>query len=541
MGNKMCKKKVDAVDNPKAPANSTPFDRIITRLHLRPNKWKSDSHLEDKQVNRYEVKPKEMKNGGVKSTTQHIRPLSNAKSSDWTEVSLEVPSDDPIHLENPKLSIIFDNNTTPPVPPPRKHKKGIREKIESVAKSGLQALQMRKPVEEPLCVKKTISYVCPCGDPNHPHNHNHNHNHNHKHKHDRKSASVSKATAKQLEKEEKRKKNLSVISLPNYSELKLSLVKPDLDEVEKRASTNSAIFLPGEQNGKKVSPKKDYMTRCRSFGSILPNQLLDKLKTQKTTADIESDDSFGALEDWDCNILEHYNPKDSSLPRVRKPIKTEAEILKELEGQLVTEEETKPPPKPPVRRAESLLKRITRTAAENAQKRKSKEELDKRIVADALKNQRPLSVTPPPSPEVLKSEPVVTIPVAIKPNHNLSERDENGYVEHSSLMKILEKYSVEEKNGVASILDEESIPFIDENGKSDTDSDVGGEVITDLRPKMLQDVKKEVMRTTSNNYSSMTPSLVEFEKTIANPVEEFLNAERAWIIKQQMNHDMIKT
>lgn len=31
MGNKMCKKKVDNVDNPKSPS---PFDRIITRLHV---------------------------------------------------------------------------------------------------------------------------------------------------------------------------------------------------------------------------------------------------------------------------------------------------------------------------------------------------------------------------------------------------------------------------------------------------------------------------------------------------------------------------
>lgn len=31
MGNKLCKKKVDTVDNPKP---QTPFDRIITRLHV---------------------------------------------------------------------------------------------------------------------------------------------------------------------------------------------------------------------------------------------------------------------------------------------------------------------------------------------------------------------------------------------------------------------------------------------------------------------------------------------------------------------------
>jgi hypothetical protein len=31
MGNKLCKKKSDVVDNPKSP---TPFDRIINRLHV---------------------------------------------------------------------------------------------------------------------------------------------------------------------------------------------------------------------------------------------------------------------------------------------------------------------------------------------------------------------------------------------------------------------------------------------------------------------------------------------------------------------------
>lgn len=417
-----------------------------------------------------------------------------------------------------------EGDESKPVPPPRK-RRSIKERLESVAKTSIQALQNKKPVEEELCVKKTISYICPCGDPTHlPHHHHLNKLD--KKVNEKKSASVSKATSKQLVKDDKRRKNLSVISLPNYTDLKLSISKPH-EELEKKSSTNSATSLPNNDSSKKLSPKKDYMARCRSFGSILPNQNGDKkLKMAKNHADIESDDSFGALEDWDLRILEHYNPKDSSLPRVRKPIKEEKEVLAGLEGMIVSEEEAKTPPKPPVRRTESLLKKITRKEAEKSQKVKGKKD----------KKRRPGSTTPPPSPVVeIKQEEVTKA--------NLPEMDENGRVEHSSLLKVLEKYSIEEK-----MLKNEVIPYIDENGKSDTeDNVVRFDTVPQSTPKKpLQEeviTTKTVEHVKSNGVvrpivESMPPSLVEFEKNLSHPVEDFLNGERMWVIRQQS--DMVK-
>lgn len=119
----------------------------------------------------------------------------------------------------------------------------------------------------------------------------------------------------------------------------------------------------------------------------MPQQLLQKLKPQKAPANAESDDSFGPLEDWDLRILEHYNPKDASLPRPRKPPvdlkKREESALADLEGMIVTKEEAEKPVAP-VRRSESLLKKMTRKAAEAAGKRKE--------------DKKPGSQTPPSSP-----------------------------------------------------------------------------------------------------------------------------------------------
>lgn len=81
---------------------------------------------------RIEKSPNEKPNNVINS-----KPLS--KSSDWTEVDLEVPEhEEPIHLTNPKLNLIFNTEKGTPTPPPRKHKKNLREKIEAVAKSGKQ-------------------------------------------------------------------------------------------------------------------------------------------------------------------------------------------------------------------------------------------------------------------------------------------------------------------------------------------------------------------------------------------------------------------
>ncbi|XP_022910295.1 uncharacterized protein [Onthophagus taurus] len=412
MGNKLCKKKNEVDGNhPK----STPFIRIMSRFHLKP-RWKSDSHLERKHVNRYEVPPL---NGTLPQNQQKSISKTISKSSDWTEVSLEVP-DDEVEMKNSKLVFSSDSTDGTPLPPPRKHKKGFKERIESVAKSGLQALQ-KKPVEEPLCVKKIINYSCPTDE-----EHERTHNRDHKLLPRIATPKINHKTTR--DREAKRKKNLSVVSLPNYTDLKFSVASNGENiDVELRKSVHS---LPGET--KKLSTfteKKDYITRCRSFGSSLPQLLLHKLTNNKAPlAEIESDDSFGGLEDWDLKIIEHYNPKDSSLPRNSKPIKSEAEILNDLESLIINEEDIeniKPKPKPPVRRSESLVKKINKTAVEVARKVSN---------TSNVKNG-----TPPPTPDEKSVEETIQISF-----ENLPTQDEQGNVEHSSLLKILQDFSIKD-------------------------------------------------------------------------------------------------
>lgn len=408
---------------------------------------------------RYEVNPsEEVKNG------KNIRSQKLSKSSDWTEVPLEVPDDNLVL--NKQLTV----NQDAPKPPPRKHKKGLREKIESVAKNGLQALSInnnKKPVDEPLFVKKTIDYSCPHDDHDHAH---HNAHHKHQSKNEMK---LPKGTPKLSEKIAKRRKNLSLISLPNYSELKFSIANSDNtdNKADKQPiKRNSLTSLPDECKKLSTPLKKDYMARCRSFGSILPNQLLEKLKNSKATTDVESDDSFGPLEDWDLKIIEHYNPKDASLPRARKLPKTDTEILSNIESLIVQDEEVAPPV-PPVRRSESLVKKLNRVSTESPN-----------VIVKNLNNA-------PPSTPNEQQEQLPIIRAA-----QLPTEDEEGKVEHSSLMKILEEFSIKDKQKAQNELND------------------------------INHTKNDINLSTSpvsNNFI-----IESSKKTLSHPVEDFLNAER---------------
>nr|XP_023015603.1 serine/threonine-protein kinase CST20-like isoform X2 [Leptinotarsa decemlineata] len=485
MGNKLCKKKVDAVDN-AAVKSPTTFDRIINRLHIRPSTWKSDSQLDQKQVNRYDISSVEPTS--KQETVIKTKPLS--RSSDWTDADLEVPDkEEHIHLRNPKLSIIFNNENGTPTPPPRKHKKNFREKIEAVAKSGLQAFQQKKPVEETICVKKTINYKCPLCDQdesghNRDHHHNHNHN-NHDNAKTNKNGNQKERRNSKTEKESLKRmnKNLSVMSLPNYDELKLTVTHfEDIDKgpsslkinSNKRNTSETCLPTDSKKPTSGSTGKLDaYITRCRSFGSIFPQQL-KKLRSRKAPAEIESDDSFGGLEDWDLGLLEHYNPKDASLPRPRKTQRNSKEIISDIESLIVAEEDIEKP-KPPVRRSESLVKKINRENAQTALKRSTE------LLCN--KSEPCHSPTPPPSPN-----PGPKIVAANLPT------EADGQVEHSSLMRILEQFSMKDKQN------------------------------NDEAPKAEEVALKS---TISSNQSSLTPSLLEFEKNITvNSMEDFINAEK---------------
>ncbi|XP_060534756.1 uncharacterized protein LOC132707095 isoform X2 [Cylas formicarius] len=361
---------------------------VIRRLgnKLRPAAWKSDSQLSDK---RGDERPK---------------PLS--RSTDWTDAQLEVTrdDDDAVHLKNAQLALIFDDDTGgTPTPPPRKNliRRNLKEKIESAAKTGLQALQVRKPVEEELFVKKKIVYTCPVCEQDEK---NHNRDHHHQHNHGDKKKLLDNA-------EDKRKKNLSVVSLPNYDDLKLSVATTDKTDSTKPNLNSSRLSL---QSSKKTSGGKldAYFNRCRSFGSLIPQQL-KKLKTHKAPDDVESDDSFAGLEDWDLGLIEHYNPKEASLPRPRKtaPAKTDADVLAGIEDLVVRDDAVSvAKPEPRQRKTESLIKKIQREARDGR---------------SPIATPEDVCLTPPPSPEVEKrAEP---------------------RVEHSGLMRILQEFSPRRK------------------------------------------------------------------------------------------------
>ncbi|CAG9770617.1 unnamed protein product [Ceutorhynchus assimilis] len=484
MGNRLCKKKGDdVVDNvgrsyskEKSPSR---FDRIINRLHLKPTTWKSESQLNKKENIR--SKSEAPKNG---DSIFYTKPIS--KSSDWTNIDLEVPSneDDHIHLRNPKLNLIFDDEKGTPTPPPRKQHKSFREKIEKIANKGLQAFQSDKnkepnnqnqtPIEEPLMVKRKINYNCPlCDSDEKNHNRDHHHNHNNK------------------TKNSKRQKNLSIISLPNYTDLKLSIANQNnIDPTGKSLSKpnlNASRLSLQHPNSKKITSSQStgkldsYISRCRSFGSIFPQQL-KKLKTPKSKPeDITSDDSFGPLEDWDVGLIEHYNPKDASLPRPRKNNITEKAVLDGIEDLIVKEEDLVETPKRPLRRQESLVKKINK---------------------EATKQQPPedICLTPPPSPvqvgkvsvagtgnKVSKLSKNFENPVVVKRNNQIANKVDDSkresVCEHSSLMKILQEFSIKDKQEKAIVVE--------------------------------------------NDLPSLTPSLVEFEKSLNNHVtEDFINAEK---------------
>lgn len=331
MGNQLCKRKGNDGDTVEVKENA--MDRIMSRLCLRPNSWTTDLHR-SKQVSRSSKSKlcKDMENTDDKS-----------KSSDWVDCSLEVPDKDfSISFDNSKLEPVFNTSESgTPIPPPRKQKKGIKEKIEAAAKSGLLALQPKKSIEEPLCVKKKINYSCPCHDPKHKHNLENSSAVQEKNIVNKKELKLEKSKKNDKDKESKRRKNLSVVSLPNYSDLKFTVADfSDIDGIgsDSKQIKASHISLPQET---KVFGSKSYMVRCRSFGSLLPQQLLDRLKPAPSVVpSAESDDSFAALEDWDLDLIEHYNPRDASLPRPRRTNipKPEKHILSDIEKQIMKED-----------------------------------------------------------------------------------------------------------------------------------------------------------------------------------------------------------
>lgn len=223
----------------------------------------------------------------------------------------------------------------------------------------------------------------------------------------------------------------------------------------------------------------NYITRCRSFGSLLPQQF-KKLKVRKAPADIESDDSFGGLEDWDLGLIEHYNPKDASLPRPKKEDRSNQEIISDIENLIVKDEDILDAPKPPVRRSESLLRKISREGSQSAQNLRTH-------IRDSK------NPTPPPSPLSKKGEETLFL-------ENLPT-EEDGHVEHSSLIKILQEFSIKDKQ---------------------REVNSGNDSIHHFENQIIN-------KHTFNNNNSPSEELVK--KRTIHSIENFINAEKNYTNK----------
>lgn len=133
--------------------------------------------------------------------------------------------------------------------------------------------------------------------------------------------------------------------------MQLSIASEDLNNEinDPKKSVDSLVLLKNNKKNFHGSKLEMYMTRCRSFGSLLPNKLV-KLTTpsrrgemKKTGSyNVESDDSWAGLEDWDLRIIEYYKPHDSSLPRQFPPLKSSQ------------------PPVAPQRRTDTLLRKLNK-------------------------------------------------------------------------------------------------------------------------------------------------------------------------------------
>lgn len=174
-------------------------------------------------------------------------------------------------------------------------------------------------------------------------------------------------------------------------------------------------------------------------------------------------------------LIEHYNPKEASLPRPKKEDRSSQEIISDLESLIVKDEDIQEAPKPPVRRSESLLRKISREGSQSAQN----------LRTHTRDSNNP---TPPPSPLSRQEDKRLFL-------ENLPTQ-EDGHVEHSSLIRILEEFSIKDKQ---------------------EKQNQGNEITHQQEEKILN-------KPLFNNNFAATDELVK-KRTILS-IEDFINAEK---------------
>lgn len=292
----------------------------------------------------------------------------------------------------------------------------------------------------------------------------------------------------------RRQKTLSTVSLPNYSDLSLSVYN------EKPASghgtpmiNESCMPLSGKSPGISsltVEKIENCVRRCRSFGAFKPEQ--HKLKSAQRNSS-ESDDSFDGLDDWDLRVIEHCEAHEASPPQTMLPPQRARRTPdSELHKTETSSSECKLDP------ASSTEDRTQEDKGESSLSEPRAESIDNPVLVYDFVNLKKTPAdltlmngfketglkTPPPSPENTKS----------KPPEKWGHPD-GGQPTHSTLLRLLKEFQTSE-------------------GKME---DSGAQQV--LRELGLPPTLREPTSHGSSGRSSMTPSLSELETALSDLLE----------------------
>lgn len=223
-------------------------------------------------------------------------------------------------------------------------------------------------------------------------------------------------------------KNVSTISLPSYQELAKHRKDSFPYEIEKSKPIGpkrniSTVSLPGDSvltaiSGVTLERLEAYMRRCKSFASLKPQQLLEKLEEINNKQESESSDSWSGLDDWDVGVIEYCDATEPPpfVPKSQLGSKRPSRVFELGPPSDRPEGNSFPPTPPPLRREVSL----------------SDNTFDKPHAASDWNSVPVISNAPPPTPEE-------------------SEQTKNEHDDHSVLLSMLSKYSSEDGEDIGPI------------------------------------------------------------------------------------------
>lgn len=322
-------------------------------------------------------------------------------------------------------------------------------------------------------------------------------------------------------KTEQKIKHVSTVSLPNYNELikprrKVSADTENGDDKNGNQSVGlkhprrntSSISLPGEGSNSLLTSLSEatihrleaYMKRCRSFGSMKPQQLLEKLeelnKNRKSAS--ESSDSWSGLDDWDLGIIEYHDSSETQAPPLTPKFtipSKQGKVTFYTPDSYSDSNENKPPAKVPI------AKPRTRNVLEIP-----KSDIIEGVPLEWFLNpQRRSPAIMPPPPE--GSDKTTATPPP-SPDRDINVMKENEDNDHSSLLHILRQYKEEEGSGPE--LNENMFRPIEGSEKTHSSSDIKP-VLVPAKPHSRSVTETEILIASPVKYNRSRS--VVFEKS----------------------------